>query len=66
MVRAEMPCCGSAVSYLNHSMNCVTRWVIPILYAYMCIMFHALEAYRNGATIGECTREREARGTHGT
>ena len=39
-------------------MNGVICWVIPILYAFVCMMCNALEGDRNGDTISECTRER--------
>ena len=66
LVRAAMPCYGSPVSAVNHSMNCVTRWVIPIASAFVCIMCHVLEGDRNGAIISRCTRERRDRDAWGT
>ena len=58
LVRDVMPCYGSPVSAVNHSMNVVTCWVIPIASAFVCIMCHVLEGNRNGATTSRCARER--------
>ena len=38
VVRDLMPCCGVTVVTLSQSMNCITRWVIPISSAFACIM----------------------------
>ena len=54
------------VATLNHYMNGITRWVIPIAYAFACIIRHVLDGNKNEATIRGFTRERgdsDARGT---
>ena len=61
-----MPCYGSTVSAFNHYMNGVTRWVIPIAYAFACIICHALESNVSGDNISGCTRERGDRDDRGT
>ena len=66
IVRAAMPFCGYPVSALNHSINGVTCWVIPIASVFACILCHSLEAYRNGSTDIGCTRERGDRDAQGT
>ena len=66
VVRAAFPCCGYPVSALNHSNNGVICWVIPIVSAFVCIMFHALKGNSNEATISGYTRERGARDKQGT
>ena len=66
LVRDVMPCYGSPVSAVNHSMNVVTCWVIPIASDFVCIMFHASEGDRNGGTISGCTMERGDRYAQGT
>ena len=66
LVRALMPCYGLTVASLNHLMNGITRWVIPIASDFACTMCNALEGKKNGAAIRGCTRERgncDIRGT---
>ena len=54
------------VAALNHSMNGITRWVIPIASAFASIMCHVLEGKNNGDNITGCTRYRGAIKVRGT
>ena len=63
--RAAMPCRGSILAALNQLRNGATRWVIPIVAAFACIICNAVSGARKGDTIIRWTRKRGGRYTQG-
>ena len=61
-----MPCRGSIVAALNQSRNDATCWVIPMVSAFACIIFHTVVSARKGENISGWTRERGSRDARGT
>ena len=66
VVSSEMHCCDFPVVALNHFMNGVTCWVIPIASSSVCMMCHALEGDSNWDTIIRCNKQRGDRDDQGT
>ena len=66
LVRAAMPCRGSIVATLNQSSNGATRWVVPMAWAFECIICHAVTGAIKGYTINGWTRERGKMEDQGT
>ena len=61
-----MPCRGSTVAALNQSRNGATRWVIPMVLDFACIICHAVAGNKKGDTISGCTKEKGDRDSRGT